>query len=79
MKVVIHTHKKLHMDHHRSLFDVSNLKSGFKALFVKRDHNMRRYIILMIICFEMEMFINVGEWSSTYLYLRRQLVFFGPV
>ncbi len=34
---------------------------------------MRTYIILMIFCFEMEQFINVGDWGNQYLYLRRKL------
>ena len=59
----------------RSLFDLTNLKEGFRAVFLRRKHNLRPYILLMIFCFEMEMFINVGEWSSSYLYLRRKLQF----
>ena len=45
-----------------------------RAIAKKRDHNLRMYLILMIFCFEMEMFVNVGE-GSTYLYLRRTLEF----
>ena len=59
----------------RSLFDIRNMKEGFVAVFKKRDNNMRTYLILMIFCFEMEQFINVGEWGSSYLYLRRVLGF----
>ena len=59
----------------KALFDLGNMKSGFRAVFLKRKHNLRMYIFLMVFCFEMEMFINVGEWSSTYLYLRRKLEF----
>ncbi len=55
----------------KTLFDLTNLKEGYQALIRKRDHNLRLYLWLMIACFELEMFINVGEWSSTYLYLRR--------
>lgn len=59
----------------KDLFDFSNLKEGFRAVFRKRAHNLRPYLILLIVCFEMEQFINVGEWGSSYLYLRRVLGF----
>ena len=59
----------------KSLFSLNNVKMGFKALLKKREHNFRLYLLLMILCFEMEMFINVGEWSGGYLYLRRVLDF----
>ena len=55
------------------LFKIDNVKKGFNALLKKRPHNIRLYLLLMILCFEMEMFINVGEWSGTYLYVRRTL------
>ncbi|TRY71632.1 hypothetical protein TCAL_14873 [Tigriopus californicus] len=58
-----------------SLFDINNVKRGFRALTKKRKGNLRTIVILMVFCFEMEMFINVGEWSNTYLFLRRQLEF----
>ena len=57
----------------RTLFNLDNVKMGVKALLKKRPHNIRLYLLLMIACFEMEMFINVGEWSGGYLYLRRVL------
>ena len=59
----------------KGLFDVQNIKDGYKALIRPRDHNIRMYLILMICVFELEMFINVGEWGSAYLYLRRVLNF----
>ena len=59
----------------KALFDLTNLKAGFRALFAKRNGNLRTMLLLMVVCFEMEMFINVGEWSSGYLYLRRKLDF----
>ena len=55
------------------LFSLDNVKMGVKALLKKRKHNIRMYLLLMILCFEMEMFINVGEWSGGYLYVRRVL------
>ncbi len=63
---------KQQLDH---FFDLSNLKEGFRTLGKKRDHNLRVYLILLIVCFEMEMFINVGDWDNAYLYLRRKLQF----
>ena len=59
----------------KTFFQLDNMKAGFRAVFAKRNYNLRRYILLMVFCFEMEMFINVGEWSSSYLYLRRKLEF----
>ena len=44
--------------------------TNFSALLTKRKHNLRVLILLMIFCFEMEHFINVGNWSNQYLYLR---------
>ena len=43
-----------------------------RALILKRRHNLRCLVLLMIFCFEMEQFINVGE-GNQYLYLRRRL------
>ena len=45
----------------------------FRALLAKRQHRLRVLILLMIFCFEMEQFINVGDWGNQYLYLRLQL------
>ncbi len=58
----------------RTLFDVRNLKAGISALFQRREHNLRLYLILMVTCFELEMFVNIGE-GNNYLYLRRVLDF----
>ncbi len=58
----------------KALFDLRNLKAGFSALFEKRPHNLRLYLILMVACFELEMFVNVGE-GNNYLYLRKVLDF----
>ncbi len=45
-----------------------------KALFQRRSHNLRLYLILMVACFELEMFVNIGE-GNNYLYLRKVLDF----
>ena len=59
----------------KELFDLGNVKKGYIALFKPREHNVRTYLILLMLIFEMEMFINVGEWGNAYLYLRRVLNF----
>ena len=59
----------------KHFLDWENLKSGFAAIFRKRPHGQRRYLLLLIFCFEMEMFINVGDWGNAYLYFRRVLEF----
>ena len=46
-----------------------------RAVFTKRQNNFHVIILLMIFCFEMEQFINVGAGGcgNLYLYLRRKL------
>ncbi len=56
-------------------FDLRNLRDGFRALTMVRKHNIRTYLFLLIVCFEMEQFINVGDWDYAYLYLRKKLDF----
>ncbi len=58
-----------------AFFDLRNLQNGFRALMIKRPHNIRTYLFLLIVCFEMEQFINVGDWDHAYLYLRKTLKF----
>lgn len=59
----------------KDLFDLKNLLSGYRSLVKPRDNNVRLYLILMVAVFQMEEFINIGEWGSAYLYLRRVLNF----
>ena len=47
--------------------------NSFRTLCSKRKHNLRVLLLLMIFCFEMEQFINVGDLGFQYLYLRRKL------
>ena len=47
--------------------------NSFRTLCTKREHNLRVLLLLMIFCFEMEVFINVGDLGFQYLYLRRKL------
>ena len=49
--------------------------SSLRTVFTKRQHGLHVTILLMIFCFEMEQFINVGSGGcgNLYLYLRRQL------
>ena len=56
-----------------SLFDWKNLKEGWVAVLKKREFHKRLFIILLIIAFEIEIFITVGKMGTTYLYFRRQL------
>ena len=59
----------------RKLFDIQNIRDGYNALIKPREEGIRTYLILMVACNELEMFINVGEWGSAYLYLRKVLNF----
>ncbi len=55
------------------MFDWKNLKEGWVAVLKKREFHKRLFIILLIIAFEIEVFISVGKMGSSYLYFRRQL------
>lgn len=61
----------------KGIFQVANIKEGFAAVFKKREHNNRLYIILLIVVFVVEFFCNVGMWNNMYLYLRRTLEWDG--
>ena len=56
-----------------SLFDVNNLKEGWRAVLKKREFNKRLWILLLIAAFELEIFMDNGKRGSSYLYFRRQL------
>jgi hypothetical protein len=56
-----------------SLFNWKNLKASWTALLRKRDGHKRTFIILLILAFELEIFLTVGKWSSTFLFFRKQL------
>jgi hypothetical protein len=55
------------------MFDWKNLKEGWIAVLKKRECNKRLFIILLIISFEIEISINVGQSNFSYLFFRRQL------
>ena len=57
------------------MLNVSNIVEGFRAVFRPRPGGLRVHVLLLIFCFEMERFTNVGAHGSFYLYLRRQLEF----
>ena len=59
----------------RGILSFRNILDGFHAVFRPRPGNMRTHVLLLIFCFEMERFTNVGSGGSFYLYLRRQLEF----
>ena len=56
-----------------SLFNWKNLKSSWVALLRKRDGRKRMIIILLILAFELEIFLTVGKWSSSFLFFRKHL------
>lgn len=55
------------------LFDLSNIKEGFKAVFRERPNHKRVFLILMIVIFEIEIFCIMGKWSNMYLFFRKKL------
>lgn len=55
-----------------SLFDVRNVKSGFQAVFKRREHHLRSFLLLLGICFILEIFLINGKGPTQYLYFRRK-------
>ena len=43
---------------------------GFAAVFKKRRYHKRKFIILLTIAFQMELFASHGEWNCMYLYYK---------
>jgi len=55
-----------------SLFDIKNVKDSFTTMFKQRDNNMRMFVIILTICFVLEMVALFGSGSVYYLFLQRQ-------
>lgn len=55
-----------------SLFDIANLKSGFASTFKRRSNNGRTCLLLIGVCFLIEMFLITGKGPTAYLYYRRK-------
>jgi len=55
-----------------SLFDIDNVKNGFKSVFRKREKNLRTFVILLAITFVLEIFLINGKGPTQYLYFRRK-------
>merc|ERR1719348_1649628 len=55
-----------------SLFDIANLKSGFASTFKRRSNNGRACLLLIGVCFLIEMFLITGKGPTAYLYYRRK-------
>jgi hypothetical protein len=45
----------------KALFDLNNIKEGFRAVLKERPYHKRTFLILMIIIFEIEIFIIVSS------------------
>ena len=54
---------------------LKNFKEGFETVLRKRPNNNRRYILLLILTFELQVLYILGLWSSYYLYLRKVVNF----
>jgi hypothetical protein len=59
----------------RNPFQVSHIKEAFITAFKARPNGLRLCIIILIISFQLESFVNSGEYGHLYLYLRRALNF----
>eukprot|EP00092_Neocalanus_flemingeri_P017937 GFUD01019410.1.p1 GENE.GFUD01019410.1~~GFUD01019410.1.p1 ORF type:complete len:522 (+),score=101.91 GFUD01019410.1:44-1609(+) len=55
-----------------SLFDTKNLKSAFSTVFKQRENKIRTYILMLIACFILEIFLINGKGPTMYLYFRRK-------
>eukprot|EP00090_Calanus_glacialis_P015112 TRINITY_DN23975_c0_g1_i1.p1 TRINITY_DN23975_c0_g1~~TRINITY_DN23975_c0_g1_i1.p1 ORF type:complete len:391 (-),score=72.69 TRINITY_DN23975_c0_g1_i1:84-1100(-) len=55
-----------------SLFDIDNVKSAFGSVFKKRSNNARSIMLLLGVCFLIEMFLITGKGPTLYLYYRRK-------
>jgi len=57
----------------KELFNPENFKEAWRALIKKRDGHKKMFIILLIVAFELEMFLSHGRWSGLFLFFRKQL------
>lgn len=53
----------------------AHIKDTLASTLKKREHGLRTYILMIIFSFLLENFINRGEFSHIYLYLKRTLDF----
>jgi len=49
-----------------------NVLDAFKVLFKPRPGSLRHIIIILVICFQLNMFAGMGAWTIDYLYVRRK-------
>lgn len=56
-----------------SIFNLNNFLDAWRALLKKREGHKRFHIILLIIAFELEIFLSQGRWSSLFLFFRKHL------
>ena len=54
-----------------SMFDLKNLKDAFGTAFKERPHGLRKYIILLTIIFVLEILLQNGQHSTTFLFVRK--------
>ena len=57
----------------KSLFNVKNLRDAWRSLLKKREGHKRLFIILLILAFELEIFLSQGRWSSLFLFFKKHL------
>merc|ERR1719187_749949 len=54
-----------------TVFDISNVKDGFRGVFKKRDKNRRFFILLLITSFTLTIFCS-SIYSVNFLFYRKQ-------
>ena len=53
----------------------THLISGLKTIWKHRPNDLRKYLILMIICYALEIVANIGEGTKNFVYLKSVLEF----
>ena len=54
------------------ILSLRNVLDAFKVLFKSRPGSLRHIIIILVICFQLNMFAGMGAYTIDYLYVRRK-------
>eukprot|EP00096_Caligus_rogercresseyi_P009399 TRINITY_DN3188_c0_g1_i2.p1 TRINITY_DN3188_c0_g1~~TRINITY_DN3188_c0_g1_i2.p1 ORF type:complete len:479 (-),score=76.45 TRINITY_DN3188_c0_g1_i2:14-1450(-) len=54
------------------MFQFKNVKTGLRATFRKRENGLRKYLLLLILAFLLELFLYGGRGSVFFLYFRKK-------
>lgn len=74
-----HTAKEKKTKGLKALFDLSNIKDGLRAVLRERPHHKRAFLLLMILIFEIEIFLIVSESLVSWILLVNFCILDGQV